>query len=920
MKCKKALKNKKVRHRMCYRRQDGNAMLVTAIILLIISIVVMTCVNLASSQVKIADLTRDTSNTYMLARDGIEKEVDNINKALQAELPRIIEAIGREYINGRLALHSASNDTDKLIRYEEATSTETLAKQKYESFTYDNNKISIKKDSEGLRAFSVAVQEAIFDYIDEHFLVVTSRTGTNVPQPVTYEVKGDQVSGSNKTVITVTPQQITEADEGVDKTQILITATANAVDNAGNVYDSETIEAKVGITIPEDLPNEVIEYYDWVANPSEVLDAPLVVYSDLVLGAGSVLNVTSGDVLVKGYKKAISDTAINDMNQSGGVIVKNGGKLTVADNLYTMANVVATNGWNGSSYDAETTISVDGNIIANTLGIMDNFYSGSSNQTPTDDDTKGKGININVGMNAIVDNDVLIDRAIKDSFITVNGTIFGLSGGTQSNSARKTTISGKNVLNPNLSSGVFAMGDGTKIKADRLIIAGQPFVTLAHATAGYNYPVKLFESAGAPFDNVWSIPAYQSGNPDTVAATNGAYLDQDPYKSFINADRIETHVTNSYAVARISATEYGTTTKYKAYQVPNTGLGNQSNLWNYLFQGIYNDGSGNKTFTSYGSTGTGLKDYTKIDYIINQPVNNYLGNAYGKSPVKIMADEEKAYCRKMGNFAYDEASGAISLDGKVLKDYLGIKAYAMTTRSAFIKSYTANDVVSQSGSTITWVDQALLNFNEMVDITGFTARPWSLDNPILVVDDTTASVDISKFYKEVGLAKEAYPTIIINSDKTRTLKLKTTVTTKNEFNGVIISAGPVEITGGTSGIDINGTLIIGGPEGTPSTVTSIYENGDNNGLSIVGTVNIAYDKGMLFKVDAKDRELYRKVLNALKLTQYDSSKKNLELIVGEYNVAPLNYTMGKVGFSDRSYLWVDSSQITMSIITEKKKS
>ena len=32
-----------------------------------------------------------------------------------------------------------------------------------------------------------------------------------------------------------------------------------------------------------------------------------------------------------------------------------------------------------------------------------------------------------------------------------------------------------------------------------------------------------------------------------------------------------------------------------------------------------------------------------------------------------------------------------------------------------------------------------------------------------------------------------------------------------------------------------------------------------------------------------------------------------------------NYTIGKVGYTDKSYLWVDASEITMSIITEKKK-
>ena len=108
------------RRKKNYKKEAGNAILVTIILLLIISILVMTCVNLAASQVKIADLNRDTSNTYLLARDGIEKEVDTINKALEEKIPDIVQALGKEYIDNQLKMTEATSEANEIKRYKEA--------------------------------------------------------------------------------------------------------------------------------------------------------------------------------------------------------------------------------------------------------------------------------------------------------------------------------------------------------------------------------------------------------------------------------------------------------------------------------------------------------------------------------------------------------------------------------------------------------------------------------------------------------------------------------------------------------------------------------------------------------------------------------------------------------------------------------
>ena len=86
---------------------------------------------------------------------------------------------------------------------------------------------------------------------------------------------------------------------------------------------------------------------------------------------------------------------------------------------------------------------------------------------------------------------------------------------------------------------------------------------------------------------------------------------------------------------------------------------------------------------------------------------------------------------------------------------------------------------------------------------------------------------------------------------------------------MIISNGPVHI---NKDITIKGNIIVGGQDAklVPGTVDrkEIFE-GANKGLTVGPNVKIIGDSSMIFKVESKNKDLYRAVLDMLGITHYD---------------------------------------------------
>ena len=821
--------------------QQGNVLLITTILVLILSIIVATTINVANGEAQLSDLKRDTSNTYLMASEAVEKQVDTINKALEIEMPHIVQNLSDTYIAD---LVSGTDLNSK--------------------FKYKDGKLSIK-DTTG---FCKELQEKIFAFLEVHYL----DDGTN-SKTITYEMQSDRKEKDYKTIITVTSKKV-----GTEKDKIQVEASAVTKDASGNVFDQQDVEAIVDISIPDELKQEIREYYKWKGKPCEVLDIPIITFSDLIVTGGNTLTVKSGDVLVKGYKKASSATSPADADENSGVVVTNGGTLTVKDNLLCDANIVASNGWGQSSYGAATTINVGKDAIAHTVGILNDFYTGGPNQMPYSN--KVSNININVGNNVIVDNDVMIDRFVYNSHIAVGtndggatytGTIFGTGGGT-------------GVTDPNLSSGVFCQGDeGSAIKTGRVLIAGQPFIVLEESGKAY----KLFESVGEPFEGVHSIPEYN--DDDTSKVTKDLYLYPDSiFMQYIQTDKIKlgSPISNSYAIEGISCTD-STNTQYKGKEqklLP----GGDSALWEILFN----------------KAGVAISTYTSKD------------SEYTTEPLKTLFDaagQVKFFTGTAGTMYEKQFEG---FNSGLLNTFGGVKAYSTAMRGFLYKGFSSGKLVTQS-------------FDNVVKYSVFSEdHDWSYDVPILVHTSGDMTVDIDTMYvtgdydeldfdgdgtlnkdeSEVG----SYPSVLINAGDGK-LTVKSSSGGKT-FNGLIISKGPVEL----NNVIINGSVITGGPQGAP-TNTGIFASPTNAGISISGTVEINKAPNVLFQVESKDRELFRSVLNALKVTQYVADT-NVTKIIGNYEDTDVKYVgAGKLKYTERSYLYVDTKDVQLKIAALKKK-
>lgn len=819
--------------------EKGNIMLITAIIILILTIIVASCISISGMQFDLSTLNRNTSNTYYLAKSAAEKQVDTINKSIETNLSYMVEQLGDKYIK------QFSTITDKVSA---ATGGDGTL---YEGLTYVDDKIKIKDTK-----IKQDLETAIYDYIKKNY--ITELVGN----PIQYKVQSDRAEAGYETIITIQLKELAP----LSTTEFLVVATAETKNSTGT-YDKQTVEATLTINVPTDLPNQIHEKYQWAFNAPEVLNTPLTCFSDVVITSGE-LNV-DGDMLVKGNKKATGTvtnggnveivTSSMDPDESGGVIANKGGKIKVTGNLYCNSNVMVSDGWNNTGGRSNSSsISVTKDIIADSIAIVDDFYKDGDNQTPFASGGSGQVQNasIEINGNAMVENDVMIDRWVKNSNIKIDGIILGINNGSDTSDVAG--VSGVDVIDPNKSSGVFSQGENSIITAaNGIYVAGQPFITLAENTL----PMRLYESVGEPFDGVASWEGY--ARFDGAEASNKNYLlDTSPFYSLIKREKIITNLTNTYAPAKISAkTASGTTGVTQ--DCSNTVFGMvQTEAEKFFF-----NGDSTKNFSNVGAI---VSNYTNNEntLLTDAGINNFY-----KGDTSLNANA----------WAYNKDFGVSSPSKK-----MGVKGYMNAMRSVFygtnLDSLAFNDVISSLPSTV---------------------KSWSYKDPILVV--AGGNVNISDFYVDEGTGVEvAWPTIIINPTDT---ELVIHPNGKDTFNGVIISKGKVSI---TDDMTINGSVIIGGPGGASDRLSNM--TGGSSGLKISGKVTIKKDSNMLLKVSSDNHIVYRQILDALKVTQYNGNT-DLNNIFKQYasGTGKVKYTLGKVFLTDKSFLEVDTKDITVSI-------
>lgn len=872
-------------------KETGNGMLVTVILLLVLTIVTATCMNLADVRLKITMTEKNSSNTYYVAKSGIEQQVETINKALEAEVTSIIKVLEDEYL--KKVIPKDEGERQNFI------SSGTGAYTKLQSYDASIGEISFD-DTE----IQTLLQREIKEFVKVNYLEKMKNPGTGFR----YSVQGDRQTSDYQTEVEVTcPKGDFESDDS-----IIFIATSVTEDSSGNIYDQQKVRASVILDI-QGVTNVLHEKYEWpygydtsadtylMNGVPESLRGGIVSFSDLGITDGK-LTVT-GDLYVKGQNKkneyllsevegsmvptadTFPDTEIN-----GGVTVTNKGNLAVNGSLYCINNVLASNGW-GSAYDyygtdgttpIPTSIHITGNVICNTLGIVDDFYKGGSNQVPFDEANQGKHISITVGGDVMVENDVMIERYVKDSKIKVDHTIFGTSDGKGT-----VRIGTTDVIDPNLSSGVYCRGYSSTIEADKAFVIGQPFITFASTGM---LPMKLYESIGEPYDGVSDWEGYKTG--DSNNSRNKDYLlATSPFNTLIKRDKITltSPIGQSYAAAKISAN--GTTDSGTAV------LLNGNNAIDFFYEG----GSSYKMsdFTSNTSV-----DYTVANIALAQTTSNaplYTGVTsitYDGTTVNTLGKV----------FAKDDLSMST-----LLANNLGLRSYMNYMRSIFYGKFQPKVHPTDFSAEL-----KQLSFAEVINLGAFTdEHEWTYDTPIEVITGT-ATIDISKFYAAVGTgSNEAYPSVIINNS-TGDLKLKASDPSNSTFKGVIISKGPIKF---ESNINIEGNIIVGGNAEGEVLADNRAERmkGEQTSIDVQGKeVTVTCVPNNVLKITSKDAGLYRKVLDALNIT--DTSGGTFDKVIGPIGTDSnqLQYNSSKVVFMKDSSIEVRVQKVDFIVESLKK--
>ncbi len=777
------------------KSQKGSALLMVTIFLLILTLITGTCLMIASMQYDQAILSRNTNHTYALARSAIEKYIDTMNKSLEIEMTHIVKGLSATYIEDLIGEKSHIKYDGLSLRVDQTILLDTL-------------------------------KESVYQYLKSNF----------IENPITYSVQGDRVSDDYITTISVS---LSERDSNnhqlVDQLRVIAKAiTKSSVNSA--VYDTQKLEAMIHLEIPEHFSNQIHEKYAFQdLEVPDSLRSPLLCFSDVVVSNGGKLVVTSGDVRVGG-KQNISNYGTKEVplyaeaNQHGGVIAVNGGAIELKNgSLYCINNVLATNGWGAPTYTKTSQITVDKDVVAYTIGIVDDYYKNSTNQSPFNTKHQVSGAHIHIKRNAMVDNDVMIGRWVNGCEINVDGTIFGVNGGSDFNMDSSMMQN----IDPNQSSSVFSQGIGTKITADRMFIAGQSYITVQEGLK----PLKLWESIGEPFDGVASYEGYQVRENKEKAANKG-YLNV--FSSLIQGDKIETDFSQTYAIETVSGRDTSDFNIMKVGEECKAIFGNnQVKAVSFFYKGGYLE----QDFSAFMKDGKSMyhREYTqKVQDVMENIEAYYRG-------------EKRGYQRNI------EGSGVPT------SNYRGLRGYMTLMRSIFYKGFrsemperaTFNDVIRTSEDSL---PKSNLEGNQ---------ASWSYATPICVTDG--GDIDISQFYVDEGTGLKPYPSMIIshNGLESKTLKLRASDAKHHTFKGIIISKGPVEI---ESDLKIEGVLIIGGAEDMPDLALGdrreIFK-GKYAGLKLVDhTLELTYDAEVLTQIAVKDHAIFRQVLDALQLTNY----------------------------------------------------
>lgn len=861
------------------KNEKGNGLLITMILILVMMIIVVGALGIASLQTDITNIEKETSNASTLVESVIEKVVNDLNKEVEIatyDIMKEVEKVTLKEVKNQISSINSSPNTSNvyspLNRY--------LKYKMFGSGAAATYKITFASATDPKK-----VEDTILKQLREKILLKDPASGSFLPRKIEYVVNSDYTFDVNnrgkdgdQTKVTVT------ISEGEDLDKYEVYAVAQVINSAGDVIESQqSAKAVIEINMPPSVETYFSEKYAWFDenNPAEVLSGAIISYSPIVLNTGT-LNVFNGDMKVTGQKMPKNSLTTVDNNRvfeapkyRDGVTVKRGAILEVHGNLYTISNLASIGG----------SIAVHGDVVADSVAIYDNFYFENR-----PDDIMGSGMynepwnhrvtgaNIFIGKNAYVDNDVFIEKYTDNCTITVGNTIFGIMNGdrTNTNIAKTTLQDGTvvDVVDPNMSSGVFNMGENSIIRARNIFVHGQPYINF-HDGKGYH---ALFESIGEPYEDVYSLDKYRE---EMFGETND-YLFIEPYRSSIKRDKIM--ITQDDG--KIYAPQYAS---YVSPLVPDGETQPRKDVF-------YNDADALKFF--YRGLNNLPTEFTGTDYDLVQykgPTGEVIYSEdgcelyYAAIPDKFIGMKD-FYAKKMlsGDAPTTKYNGA--------QYFGGLRAIMTAKRSPLYGAYNT-----------TTRDFDILEFDQIVhlDTLGTDPHFWTVANPLVLTNGGT--LNIEDYY----VNGEPYPSIIISRGD---LTLTTNSALKNKFKGIIICKGKLTV---DQNIDVEGSIVLGG------------------GLEITSTntLNVTYNKNMIFETNFANRELFRKILDTLHITNFKDSTNPLNvdtygdmaaaLNAYKYNETganklPYSYTLPRIKLSNDLHVTVETDTIVVKVKEMKK--
>lgn len=809
----------KLRKSIKIRCDQGNMLVLLVVLLLCMTLLAGASVTLAQTQWNMARFSRQTSNSYYLARSGAEKMIDSMNKELAAELPRLMEEASNSTRTKMLEAKDSKDGISYTIENEDPYSGRYIGRE------YENE-------------YEVKLKELIYDHIVTNFhhsmsYKAYSDTKGNEPITITANLYHRQsITGVPDDIKPIVQQLTPEEDVGVSSEDVLaVEVVARAQKDSKTSLTKARVVGTISLNQMMDNKEQLLEEYEWALDEHgkgvypEALQSAVISFGDFLVSGGNSAKI-QGDIHVKGtIKKAIDaqyyTKTFPEPDEWGGIIVSNKGELEVKGSAFVVSNIQTLNSYGKETL--ENKIIIEKDAIANTIGIHDSYYAGhADNIAPWNHYVKNNSITI--GQNAYIDNDIRIDRYVDQGKIHITGSVFGISDRDPDGKEIGSNI----IVDPNKSSGVFSMGKDSQVTMGRAFIAGQPFINFGDGN-GYH---RLHESAGEPFEDVYYLEKYRKEYGD-----DATYIDE--LKDLINKQKINiTDVYDSkpyaYAPARISAT-IGTNTIGYSYDVKK---GTSPMEDQNIARAIFYEGSIGALPTDWKSRLARRSDWdepilgtsAKWESVIKDPWDFYNGeNSFNKS-----------YIPKDITFEYGNMLG-----------YKGLQGYMLAKRGVFYDTF-------RQTTGITKYKPSLRELDDLVNVSLFTeTNDWSYNNPIYVTSGHQI-IDISQF--------ESIPTAIISRDNSE-LELIASSTEK-VFNGVIITPGKVKI---AASIEVNGVIIAGNESVGISTTREGVQRGDYAGVEILAQgVKINYDKDQILKIRCMNKSLQRKLYDCLKITNYSS--------------------------------------------------